>query len=163
MIRKLRVREGHDDLTATELVTRIRAVLTDMMFLPEAAAVSYDGDRVKGGGSKSAPPPGVRFGRRDLRDLSLSEYWRDRFTAARGDVSKLEFFLYLAERDLKTAKVKQEVRDPHESFQDRRARIVRQYEGLSPLEAAVAEGWTEVGIRNVRLEAQVDPETGWAR
>lgn len=139
----------------------MRGVMRDMSLLSEAKAVRYDTDRVKGSASKSAPPPGFRVNRRDLRDLSLAEFWSARFNQAQGDLGKLEFFLYLAERDLAQAKRRVEPVDPHETAGARSARVIRQYEGLSALEAAVAEGCTERWIRVTRMEENCDPETGW--
>lgn len=91
----------------------------------------------------------------------MAEYWGDRFTKARGDERKLTFFLYLAERDLRRAQRREEPRDPHEGLEARAQRIVDQYEGLSALEAAVAEDSTELYIRSIRLQNDRDPETGW--
>lgn len=156
------VREGCN-LQPTNLALRIRGVLRDMTFLSESRGSRIDTDRVSGGTSKSTPPSGVRFGRRDLRDLSLAEYWSHRFNAARGNERTLEFFLYLAERDLRQAKVRIEPRDPHETLVDRAERIVTQYEGLSPLEAAVAEDSTEMYIRSTRINNEREPETGWPK
>lgn len=146
-----------------DLASRIRGVLRDLSVLSETPAIRYDGDRVQGGGSKSAPPPGVRHGRRDLRDLSYAEYWGDRFRKAHGDLDKLTFFLYLAERDLADARKRPTPVDPHETPTARAARILEQYEGLSALEAAVAEGVTELWIRATRLNNDCDPETGWPK
>lgn len=123
--------------------------------------MAYDGDRVSGGGSKSSPPPGMRFGRRDLRDLSLAEYWAARFVSVRGDPRRLEYFLYLAESDLRRAHARQEPRDPHEGLEARATRIMEQYEGLSPVEAAVGEDSSEVYIRALRANNGRDPDTGW--
>jgi hypothetical protein len=148
-------------LLPSDLAVRVRGVLRDMSMLSEVAAVSYDGDRVQGGGSKSAPPPGVRFGTRDLRDLSLAEYWAARFVSARGDAAKLEYFLYLAQQDLARARRRIEPRDPHEPKETRELRIIDQYEGLNPLEAAVAEDCSEMIIRRIRFEYGRDGETGW--
>lgn len=156
------VREGCN-LTIIELATRIRGVLRDLSMLSGADAVHYDGDRLHGGGggSKSQPPPGVRFGRRDLRDLSLAEYWGARFQSVRGDVEKLTFFLFLAERDLHAARHRVEPVDPHERAEDRIARVLEQYEGLSATEAAVVEGTEPVWIKAIRMRNERDPETGW--
>lgn len=147
-------------MNSNEMARRIRGVLRDMTMLSEARGTSYDGDRVKGGGSKSAPPPGVRFGQRDLRDLSLAEYWGDRFRKAK-DRRTVEFFLYLAERDLSNALRRPETRDPHEGLETRANRICEAYEGLSALEAAVAEDSTEIYIKSIRIKNDRDSETGW--
>lgn len=146
---------------ARALVERIRIVLRELSLLSESPAMRVDGDRVSGGGSKSKPPAGVRFGKRDLRDLSLAEYWHDRFRKARGDMETQRFFLYLAERDLAKVKRRQEPRDPHESADTREARVVELYEGLDALEAAVVEDCTEVWLRKVRIRHHRDPVTGW--
>lgn len=145
----------------TELVDRIRYVLRQMAVLSESDAIRYDGDRVKGGGSKSSPPPKVRLNRRDLRDLSLAEFWNDRFQKVRGDQEKLTYFLYLAELDLAHAKRRPDFRDPHEGVDARERRVVEQYEGLTTLEACVIEGCEEVWLRRVRLKHERDPDTGY--
>lgn len=149
-------------MQATELVDRIRYVLRDMSMLSESDAVRHDGDRVKGGGSKSAPPPKVRLsGHRDLRDLSLAEFWGDRFRKVRGDTHKLTYFLYLAELDLASHKRRPDFRDPHEGTEQREARVLEQYEGLTVLEACVIEGCEELWLRRVRLKHERDPDTGY--
>lgn len=148
-------------MLTTELRDRWAKVLREMTVISEAPAIQYDGDRVKGGGAKSAPPPGVRFGRRDLRDLSLAEYWRERYHFVRGDERKLTLFLYLAELDLQKARVRSPERNPHESIQDRMERVIGQYEGLTALEAALAEDCQQMWIRRVRMNAGRSPETGW--
>jgi hypothetical protein len=146
-----------------ELVQRIRDVLRAMSILSESSAVRLDGDRVSGGGSKSAPPPGTRFGARDLRDLSLATYWDQRFKAARGDVNRLTTLVLLAERDLARAKRRPPAKDPHESVEDRESRVLLQYEGLTPLEAALVEDCSEIWIRAVRGKHERDAQTGFSR
>lgn len=148
-------------MLTTELRDRWATVLREMSTISEAPAIRYDGDRVKGGGAKSAPPPGVRFNRRDMRDLSLASYWKQRFDVGRGDERKLTVFLYLAELDLQKARVRSTVRPPHETTQERSERVLRQYEGLTALEAALAEDCQENWIRRVRLNAGVSGEDGW--
>lgn len=147
-------------MTNEELVKRVRDVLRAMTVLSEAGTAKMDGDRISGSGTKSQPPKGVRFGRRDLRDLSLADYWDDRFKRAKGDVDKIHIFLYLAERDLARARRRQPIRDPHETREEREARIIDQYEGLTPIEAALAEDCTEAWIRRVRLDNGRDPGSG---
>lgn len=148
-------------MRATDLVDRIRYVLREMSMLSESPAMRYDGDRVSGGESKSAPPRGVRFGSRDLRDLSLAEFWNDRFRKVRGDTFKLTYFLYLAELDLAKAKRRHEPANPHENADVREARVIDQYQGLDALEAAVIEDCTEVWLRKIRMKHERDPDTGY--
>lgn len=145
-------------MTNLELVERIRTVLRELSLLSEGRALSYDGDRVQGGESKSAPPPG--YGR-DLRELSLAAYWHKRFAKAKGNVERLTFFLYLAELDLHRHKFGVSIRDPHESKADRQARIVEDYEGMTDVEAALAEDCDPVHIRVARYDAGRDPGDGY--
>lgn len=146
---------------AVELVRRIQKVLRELSLLSESPAARLDGDRVSGGGSKSTPPPGVRFGGRDLRDLSLATFWLARFRSCRTDDQRMVMCL-LAERDLARAKRRQPARDPHETPAERESRVVLQYEGLSPLEAALAEDSSENWIRAIRVRRERDAETGYA-
>jgi hypothetical protein len=142
-----------------ELVRRIKDVLREMSLLSETSAVRLDSDRVSGGGNKSSPPPGVRFGGRDLRDLSLATYWLERFKSCRTDDQRLVFVL-LAERDLARARRRQPTHDPHEARDAREKRVLLQYEGLSPIEAALAEDCSESWIRKVRSAHDLDPQWG---
>lgn len=137
-------------MTDLELVTRTRDVLREMTLLSETPAIKLDADRVSGGGSKSSPPPQVRFGRRDMRDLSLATYWRDKLVAAKGNRRAQITFLYLAELDLERARVRSPARDPHETSDAREERILTMYDGLSDMEAALAEDCSESYIRKVR-------------
>lgn len=142
-------------MTDLELVERIRVVLRDLSLLSESSAVRMDADRVSGsGGGKSSPPRGVRFGsRRDWSDVSLASYWQDKLVSARGRRHQQLTFLYLAELDLNRAKRRAPQRDPHESKEAREARILGMYDGLSDLEAALAEDCSESYIRKVRSAA----------
>ena len=153
---------GEVDQEKVAMVRRIKAVLRELSMLMESSAARLDGDRVSGGGSKSAPPPGVRFGDRDLRDLSLATYWFEKFKGARTDDQRLVFIL-LAERDLARAKRRQPTHDPHESREVRERRVLLQYEGLLPIEAALAEDCSESWIRKVRNTHDRDPQTGSVR
>lgn len=139
-------------MTDRELVDRIRVVLREMTLLSEVDAVKLDSDRVSGGAaSGKSPPRGVRFGgRRDMRDLSLATYWRDKLVGARGRRHQQITFLYLAELDLERVRRRALPRDPHESKEARERRIVELYDGLSDLEAALAEDCSESYIRKVR-------------
>lgn len=139
-------------MTDLELVQRIRDVLRQLTLLSESSAVKMDADRVTGGGGgKSQPPRGVRFGnRRDMRDLSMATYWRDKLVGAKGNRHRQITFLYLAELDLERAKRRPPSRDPHETPEVREKRIVDLYDGLSDMEAALAEGCSESYIRKVR-------------
>lgn len=143
------------------LVMRIRTVLREMSVLSEVSAAPLDTDRISGGEAKSAPPPGASLARtRDLRDLSLAAYWDSRFKLVRGDTHKLMTFLYLAERDLARAQRRQPQADPHESREAREKRVVLAYQGMSPLEAALAEGCSESWIRKTRRSHRRDPQSG---
>lgn len=143
------------------LVRRIQTVLREMSVLSEVSAAPLDGDRITGGGTKSAPPPGAVFhDSRDLRDLSLAVYWDSRFKLVRGNEHKLMTFLYLAERDLARAQRRQPQADPHETREVRERRVLLAYQGMSPLEAALAEGCSESWIRKTRRSHRRDPQSG---
>lgn len=146
-------------MTGPDLVRRIRAVLRELSLLPEGRAISYEGDRVQGGASKSAPPPG--YGR-DLRETSLYAYWHKRFADSKGQVSKLQLYVYLAERDLDRHRHGVKRRDPHEPASERQLRIVNEYEGLSDLEASIAEDCDQIIIRVARAAHERDPFDGYA-
>jgi hypothetical protein len=143
-----------------ELVARITGCLRAMSTLSEASAARPSSGSMRPH-AKSTPPPGVVFGnRRDLRDLSLHEYWKGKFAMAKGNVAQLEVFLFLAERDL--ARVLRRFDGPprHETREQREARCLEQYEGMSPLEGALAEGCSEGWFRKIRKAAGVDQATG---
>jgi hypothetical protein len=148
-------------MTGHELVRRIQKVLLDLSVLSEVGAVRLDSDRVRGSGSRSSPPPGV--GARDLRDVSLAAFWRQRFHAGYGNEGRLLVLCLLAERDLARAQRRQPGPDPHETRESRERRVLVAYEGLSPLEAALAEDCSESWIRKVRNTHERDPADGSLR
>lgn len=147
-------------MTDLELVERIVGVLREMTLLSEASAAPMDADRVSGGGAgKSQPPRGVRFGRRaDMRDLSLATYWRDKLVEAKGKKRQQITFLYLAELDLERARRRAADRDPHESKEVRERRVLDLYDGLTDMEAALAEDCSESYIRKVRAAMDAAPD-----
>lgn len=148
-------------MNSEELVRRIMSVLREMSLLSEINAAPLDGDRISHSASQSSAPPGaVLQGRRDLRDLSLATYWDARFKLVKGNERRLLTFLYLAERDLAAAQRRQPMADPHESRAIRERRVLLAYEGMSPLEAALAEGCSESWIRKTRRANRRDSQNG---
>lgn len=136
---------------------RASRLLTEMSLLSEVGAVQHGSGR--GGAARSAPPPGVRFGGRDLRDLSLATYWQARFESARSH-DQLVGFLLLAERDLARAQRRQPDARGAESREAREERIVEDYAGLSAVEAALIEGCSESAIQKARKRHGRDPQHG---
>ena len=145
---------GHHDWNLLECRARAKKVLGRMSMTSEAAA-SRPSQGIRATASKSSPPPGAVLGhRKDLRDLSLYDYWHERFETAWYESGKLEAFVFLAERDLRRVTHRRVVRD--ETKEAREARILNEYAGLSNLEAALIEECSESYIRKVRKDHGYD-------
>lgn len=143
-----------------ELVARIRGVIRAMRLLTEVGATQgSDSAHVK---PVSTPPRGaiLRGRRQDLRDLSLADYWQDKFKSAHGNVRQLEVFLFLAERDLAAVLRRPEGKRKGETPPQREERCLVQYAGLTPAEAALAEDCSEGYIRKLRKGAGLDLVSG---
>jgi hypothetical protein len=135
-----------------ELVKRARQVLAAASIVAEATTSSPDQAKVHTAPG-STPPAGDGEGlfHRIVRLLN----------AARTD-DQLRDAVHKAETDLATYRRARQSRGP-ETADERDQRIIREYEGLLPLEAARLENVTAENIRRVRFMAGRDPATGKAK
>lgn len=130
------------------LVKRAHQVIAAACVVTEVSRSSSDANVHTAPGS--TPPTGDSEGFVD-RIVRL-------LNAARTD-DQLRDAVHKAETDL-AAYRRARLQRPPETAEERDARIIREYEGLLPLEAARLENVTAENIRRVRFMAGRDPATG---
>lgn len=133
---------------STSLVERGRQVLAQAAIVTEVSRSSSETNVHTAPGSN--PPAGDGDGLFDRIVRMLN--------AARTD-DQLRDAVHKAETDLATYR-RARLQRPPETSDERDARIVREYEGLLPLEAARLENVTAENIRRVRYMAGREPSTG---
>jgi hypothetical protein len=137
----------------SELVARAHRVLAAASVVSEATTSSPDQAKVRSAPG-STPPAGDGD--------SLFHRFVRVLAAAGTDEDKLRDAIHRAETDLAAYRRARQTRPP-ETADQRDARIVRDYEGLLPVEAARLEQVSAENIRRVRFAAGRDTGTGEKR
>ena len=87
------------------------------------------------------------------------DYWLD-LIALQATMEEVRAVVVRARAELHAWRVRPEAPPEGESFEDLKARIVHEGQGWTPQEVALAMRVTPTLVRNVRTEAERDPEYG---
>lgn len=149
-------------LTELGLEDRCKRVIARMAVLADASgpsALAFVGEGRAPRHGDSRVPAGASLRHREgppSSERSLVEHWRYRFEHARSD-HHLWSLCVIAEREYITARYGG--RTP-ESMEAMNERVIREYEGMPPLEVALIEGTNERWVRKLRVHAGRNPDTG---